>query len=85
MKYAVVIALVALGLWLWQRNRSADKRDTSSGPPDATAAAKSKTPGLSAIPIVACSTCGVHLPKSDALLGTRGVYCCTSHQRQADD
>ena len=85
MKYAVVIALVALGLWLWQRNKSADKRDTSSGAHDSTSTAKRKTQGSNATLIVACSTCGVHLPKSDALLGTRGVYCCTSHQRQADD
>ena len=86
MKYAVLIAFVALGLWLWQRNRAINRRDNARGASDANAsAAKAKARGSAVTQMVACSTCGLHLPKADALLGTRGVYCCAGHQRQADD
>jgi uncharacterized protein len=33
--------------------------------------------------MVACEVCGVHLPKSEALIGSRGIYCSEAHRRQA--
>ncbi|MEO7954139.1 MAG: hypothetical protein ABIR35_08625 [Polaromonas sp.] len=34
--------------------------------------------------MVACDVCHVHLPKSDALIGNKGIYCSDAHRRQAD-
>jgi uncharacterized protein len=34
--------------------------------------------------MVACAQCGLHLPKSEALPGTRGDwYCCKEHRQRA--
>ena len=33
--------------------------------------------------IVACKVCQVHLPKSEALIGSDGFYCSEAHRREA--
>lgn len=86
MKYALLIAFVFVGLWLWQRSRANSLRNGAGRAKDAGAAAASPKPeGSTALQMVACSTCGLHLPKADALTGKIGSYCCAAHQRQADD
>ena len=32
--------------------------------------------------MVACSRCGVHLPRSEALPGRGGLFCCEGHRAE---
>jgi uncharacterized protein len=81
LKFAVVILVVLLGVWLWRKNRADDSeaaqkpqpKPSSSKPTDAT-------PQL----MLSCAVCGVHLPKSDAWLGKQGSYCSTAHRQQRE-
>jgi uncharacterized protein len=81
LKYVIVIVVVALGIWLWRRNR-----DAASSDADASPAPKPQTPATTAQPqiMLSCTVCGVHLPKSDALVGKRGNYCSAAHRKQAE-
>ena len=76
MKYLLVIVFVAVVFWLWRHNRQAEKRAAS--PPRQSPASPA-----AATEIVACSVCQVHLPKSEALIGSDGIYCSEAHRRQA--
>lgn len=67
--WAIVIAFV---YWAWRRSRSA--------------ATPQKPPAASAVQdMVTCVHCGVHLPKAEAISGTRGPYCSPSHRSAAGD
>jgi len=78
MKYLLVAALVLVVFWLWRNNRDTDRKDAA-----ANRAPASPKPGTAVTEIVACEVCGVHLPKSDALIGDKGIYCSDAHRRQA--
>jgi uncharacterized protein len=80
MKYLLVIALVLVAFWIWRRNREAERHDAAP----ARSPAPQKT-GSAITEIVACEVCGVHLPKTEALIGNKGVYCSDAHWRQARD
>lgn len=78
MKYLIVIALVLCIFWLWRHNREVDKTAARPAPPRSpSAAARSVTE------IVACDFCHIHLPKSEALIGSKGIYCSDAHRREA--
>lgn len=77
MKYLIVLALICGVFWLWRHNRLAEK-DAARPPPQRPSAGNGVTE------MVACDVCHVHLPKSDALIGSKGIYCCDAHRRQAD-
>jgi uncharacterized protein len=67
MKYLLVLVVVVGLLWWLLGGRS---RRTASRPPP--------KPGLEGM--VRCAHCGVHLPRSEALL-TRGLpYCSPAHR-----
>ena len=74
MKYLLIIGLVLVVFFLWRHNRQAQNRSAPRQQPGAPAAATE---------IVACSVCQVHLPKSEALIGSDGIYCSEAHRRQA--
>ena len=78
MKYLLILAIVMVVLWLWKNNR---RTDINNGG-EKTASPRPKPPGV-ATEIVACDVCHVHLPRSEALTGPRGVYCCVAHRQQA--
>jgi uncharacterized protein len=40
-------------------------------------------PGTAVAEMVACEVCGLHLPKSEALIAGKGIYCSDAHRRQA--
>ena len=80
MKYLLVAALVLVVFWLWRNNRDTERKDAA-----ANRAPSPPKPGTAVTEIVACEVCGVHLPKSDALIGDKGVYCSDAHRRQAAD
>ncbi|MFN4117482.1 PP0621 family protein [Acidovorax sp.] len=71
MKYLLllVVLLVAFGIW-----RSRRPSDT---------AAPRQHPQTPALPqdMLACAHCGVHVPRSDALMLGSDAYCCAEHQR----
>lgn len=69
MKYVVVLVVVGVVLWLLLRSRSrtlpVGRRSNAAGKPQA---------------MVACEHCGIHLPRGDALVDGRGVYCSEAHR-----
>ena len=77
MKYLIVVALICGVFWFWRHNRLAEKK--AAHPPPRTPAAA----GKGVTEMVACDVCHVHLPKSDALIGNKGIYCSDAHRRQA--
>lgn len=80
MKYALVLGLTLFVFWLWRnaRRSSADEKN----PPHR----RKKQAFLDkATEVVACAVCHVHLPKTDALTGSRGLYCSAEHRQQAGD
>lgn len=78
MKYLLVIALIFGVFWLWRNNRLAEKDAARPMPPRAPSSA-----GTSVTEMVACDVCHVHLPRSEALIGSQGIYCSDAHRRQA--
>lgn len=72
MKYLLVLAVVFVAFQIWRA-----RRRVPAPPPRAR--------GTPASPqdMVACAHCGLHLPRSDALLSPgQQPYCCAEHQRQ---
>jgi uncharacterized protein len=79
MKYAVVILVVLLGVWLWRKNRADDRSETPAKPPRKDAA-----PIGAPQMMVSCAVCGVHLPQSDALPGKYKHYCSLAHRQERE-
>ena len=82
MKYLLVIALVLVVFWLWRHNRDTERQAAR----DDTARARPRAgppQGNEAIEMVACDVCHVHLPRSEALIGAKGIYCSDAHRRKA--
>ncbi len=78
MKYLLLLGVVLAVLWLLRQARRKSLEPTR--PP--TAGQKPASPAE----IVACSHCGVHLPRSEALTGASGrLYCGTAHRQEAQD
>jgi uncharacterized protein len=78
LKYAVVILVVLLGVWLWRKNRSDAKQDA---PP--TVRKASPQPNLPQI-MVSCAVCGVHLPQNESLQGKKNHYCSLAHRQKLE-
>ncbi len=66
--------LLLLGWLIWLINRL-----RRPAPPSAT----KDSPAIQ--DMVACNHCGLHLPKRDAVQGSRGAYCSTEHSTAAND
>ena len=74
MKYLVLFAVLFIAYLLW---RNARLREERRDPP---------RPGRAAGPqeMVSCPVCGVHLPRSEAVPGQRGIlYCSNEHRLRA--
>ncbi len=74
MKLLVILATVALFVWLLRgdRRKAVSKR-----------AAQQKVAGPERM--VECAACGLHLPAVDALVDASGRnFCCADHRRHAD-
>lgn len=81
MKYLLILTLVLVLVWLWRSNRHREQLDRREREDAAKPVARS---GQHATEIVACAFCTVHLPRTDALPGKRGLYCSDEHRRQAE-
>jgi uncharacterized protein len=68
MKYLILVGVIAVALW-WlrmQRNTS----NSSDNP---------KSTGQQPQNMVRCAHCDLHLPQSDAVKGSLGLYCSNAH------
>lgn len=79
MKYLLVLLLVFVVFWLWSNNRRIEKKQA-----DDARRPRQPGPDNALTEIVACDICQVHLPRFEALIGNKGVYCSDAHRRQAD-
>jgi uncharacterized protein len=72
MKYLVLLIVIAVVVGIWRIRR-----------PTVSGAAKT-APGAPALPqdMVACGHCGVHVPRTEALMLGQQAYCCAEHRRQ---
>ena len=65
MKYLVLLLIVVGGIWwIRQQRRQPPTSRKSTGPQT----------------MVPCAHCGTHVPESDAIRGSQGVYCSVSHR-----
>jgi uncharacterized protein len=78
MKYFLVILLVVVVFWLWSNNRRIEKQQAEEARQP-----RQPDPKNALTEIVACDVCQVHLPRFEALIGNKGVYCSDAHRRQA--
>lgn len=78
MKYLLIIAIVLIVFWLWRNNRQAERNEAAGARPRAPSSR-----GSEVMEMVACDFCHVHLPRSDALIGPKGIYCSDAHRREA--
>ncbi len=80
MKYLLVMGFVLVIFWIWRHNRDAERKEAADARPR-------QAPGreTAVAEMIACDVCHVHLPKSDALAGGKGIYCSDAHRRQAGD
>ena len=70
MKYLLLFALVFVAYLLWRNGRLAARK--SRPPPHAPGTPQD---------MVRCPICGVHLPRSDAVPGQRGIFYCSNEHR----
>lgn len=78
MKALIVLLALLAGVWLWRngRQRSLAARKRSAERPDA------QQEGVEEM--VRCPVCGVHLPRTDAVVGRYGIYCNLAHCQEAE-
>ena len=76
MKYLLVLLVVLVGAWGWRQSR----RLPPSRPPSPDKGAKPPAPQE----MTRCALCAVHLPRSEAVQGRLGHYCCAAHRQQAE-
>jgi uncharacterized protein len=67
-KYVVVLLVVVVFVWLMLSARGRSK------------APSGKEPAGQAQSMIECDHCGVHLPRSDAVLDRSGTYCSDAHK-----
>lgn len=71
--FFVLLAIAAYVAWRWVRSQKlSDARKQRSG---------SEQPQAEAM--VSCATCGLHLPRREALLLGERHFCCEDHRRSA--
>ena len=86
MKYLLVLLVVAVAAWVVlgrSRGRADQRRATKNSPaakPDA--AAKADAAGA-AQAMIACSHCGLHLPRAEAVADAQGALFCDDAHRLA--
>ena len=77
MKYLLWLLILLLVWWVVMRAR----KPTRDKP--GTQAADAASPPVQNMAV--CLHCGVHLPREEAVAGTRGAYCSVAHRADAND
>jgi uncharacterized protein len=76
MKFLLLIAVLFIAYALWRNSRVRDDRESRSQRPQGPAGGPQE--------MVSCPVCGVHLPRSEAVPGQRGIlYCSNDHRLRA--
>lgn len=71
--FFLLLAVAAYVAWRWVRSqRLGDSRKSQPG----TTVRPAET-------MVSCATCGLHLPRQEALLLGERHFCCEDHRRSA--
>ena len=83
MKYLLIFSLTIAVIWLWRGKRRSALTDKAKARPPKPQP-RHRVRQLPATEIVACDVCAVHLPQTEALIGSHGVYCSDAHRRQAE-
>lgn len=84
MKYLLVLLVVMVGVWVWRANRSEERAERRAAKQAAQRARDRAGRGQVAVDMVGCDRCGLHFPRSDAIAGRKGMYCCAQHRDQAE-
>jgi len=69
----ILLFLIAVVVLLWLLRGATVRRGNGGG------AAKAPPP-TAPQPVIACTYCGVHLPRDEALPGRGGVFCGDAHR-----
>ena len=76
MKYLLLIVVLFVAYTVWRNGRLRDERESRPRPPQGPAGNPQE--------MVSCPVCGVHLPRSEAVPGARGIlYCSNEHRLRA--
>ena len=85
MKFLLVLLVVLFGVWVWRSNRREvnQAREEAEATRKAARAPQQRT--AEAVEMVRCAHCGVHCPRTDAVVGRRGTaYCSDQHRGLAE-
>ena len=85
MKYLLVLVVVVVAAWVMMgRSRGRGNADRTAGSKRNDSAAADAAGASGAVqPMVACSHCGLHLPRADAVADAQGRLFCDSAHRLA--
>ena len=72
MKYLLLLAVLVVAYMFWRSGRQPRGGGGGGAPPHAQGKAQD---------MVRCATCGVHLPRSEALSGANGLQYCSQEHR----
>ena len=79
MKLLVILAAVALLVWLLRGDRRRAVKEAKVQAASPSSAPRMRGPE----PMVSCAVCGLHLPATDALAGPDGrQFCSAEHRRR---
>jgi uncharacterized protein len=80
----IILGLIALALWVLRKALGRPDADKAAGGSDAKPASGAKkkkdTPALD---LIACSHCGLHLPRTEAIWRADQPFCCEDHARKS--
>ena len=65
--FFLLLALAIYLAWRFIQRKQLPRQDTKSGP--------------LRLPMVSCATCGLHLPREEALVEDDRYFCCEEHRR----
>ena len=71
MKYLLLVVTIGVVLWLARGGRRSIAQRPESAKPNGLPPQED---------MVACAQCGVHIPRSEALVGREGVFCSAAHR-----
>lgn len=84
MKLLLWLAVIWIGvLWFMHTKKAKLAAARRAAMADAASAAPAPAPAVEAM--LPCASCGVHVPRSEALVSVDGnrAWCCEEHRRQS--
>lgn len=82
MKFLLVFFVVLVGFWIWRSNRANERLDERRSERESDKQVHGSTED--AVDMVGCDLCGLHCPRTDLVVGRKGVYCSQQHRNQAE-